>query len=81
VLAEGESADDAIEVAVRTLDAVLDGRSPTLIKMDAEGFESEVLADAVRAAVCGRAGLESLIRVAESMVRRPSLVSVFLFLG
>jgi hypothetical protein len=56
VLAEGESADDAIEVAVRTLDAV-------------------------RAAVCGRAGLESLIRVAESMVRRPSFVSVFLVLG
>jgi hypothetical protein len=25
VLAEGESADDAMEVAVRTLDAVLDG--------------------------------------------------------
>jgi hypothetical protein len=49
--------------------------------MDAEGFESEVLADAVRAAVCGRAGLESLIRVAELMVRGPSFVSVFLVLG
>jgi len=36
-------------VPVRTLGAVLDGRSPALIKMDVEGFESAVLAGAERA--------------------------------
>jgi hypothetical protein len=38
VLAEGESADDVMEGAVRTSGAVL-GRSRSVIKMDAEGFE------------------------------------------
>ena len=42
VLAEGEVADDPLEVRVRTLDEVLDGQSPTLIKIDVEGFETEV---------------------------------------
>ena len=48
VLADGEATDQTQDVQVRSLDGVLGGQSPTLIKIDVEGFESEVLHGAER---------------------------------
>jgi FkbM family methyltransferase len=43
VVAEGEVVADAIRVKVASLDAVLAGVSPSLIKIDVEGFEAQVV--------------------------------------
>lgn len=43
VLAEGESARQIVDVPIRTLDDVLAGREPVVIKIDVEGFETKVL--------------------------------------
>jgi FkbM family methyltransferase len=50
---------DALEVKAMTLDTVLSGLSPTLMKIDVEGFETEVLAGATE--TLPRASLEALI--------------------
>ncbi len=43
VLADGETRADRIEVQVATLDSLLEGQSPALIKIDVEGYETAVL--------------------------------------
>lgn len=42
-LASGEQCDDSISIEVSTLDAVLKGESPALMKIDVEGYETPVL--------------------------------------
>ncbi len=46
-LASGEQSDNTISVEVSTLDAVLGGESPTLLKIDVEGYETPVLEGAL----------------------------------
>ncbi|MFZ4704090.1 MAG: FkbM family methyltransferase [Candidatus Methylumidiphilus sp.] len=48
VLSDGETHANSVEVPVRTLDEVVGDTSPALIKMDVEGYETEVLAGAER---------------------------------
>lgn len=43
VLADGEVRAGRIEVPVTTLDALLEGESPTMMKIDVEGYETSVL--------------------------------------
>jgi FkbM family methyltransferase len=59
VLTDPHWTGPSIEVPVRTLDEVLGGESPRLIKIDVEGWESEVLAGAE--AVLSRPALLGLI--------------------
>jgi hypothetical protein len=42
-LARGESAEGAVSVEVFTLDELLSGETPVLMKIDVEGFETPVL--------------------------------------
>ncbi len=51
VVGDNEYVADAVEVAVRTLDTVMGDLAPTLIKIDVEGFETEVMAGAERTLV------------------------------
>ncbi len=43
VLSEDEVCEETIEVPIETLDSVLSGRSPSVLKIDVEGFEMPVL--------------------------------------
>ena len=46
VLRDDEEAADVVDVPVRTFDAEVGDGEPTLIKIDVEGFETEVIAGA-----------------------------------
>lgn len=46
VLAPGESTDHSLTVGVDTLDAIAAGSAPTMLKIDVEGFEANVIAGA-----------------------------------
>lgn len=49
VVEPGDAPGSTVSVAVRTLDDVVHHRTPTIIKLDVEGYESEVLRGATRA--------------------------------
>jgi FkbM family methyltransferase len=59
VIADGEAEADVVRVKVRTLDAALEGQSPSMIKIDVEGFETRVI-DGAREAL-RRESLHSVI--------------------
>src|ERR1022692_136794 len=58
-ISEGDSGEERIEVQLSTLDAQLAGLEPTVIKIDVEGFESDVLAGAK--GVLAKPSLQALI--------------------
>jgi FkbM family methyltransferase len=46
ILTDGEPTEQIVEAPIRTLDDVLAGREPVVIKIDVEGFETKVLGGA-----------------------------------
>jgi len=58
-LAPGEKTDDAVSVEMTTLDSALHGESPTLVKIDVEGYETLVLKGAQK--ILGMQSLRSVI--------------------
>lgn len=46
VVADGEKSADVVTVPVRTLDEMLESESPSLLKIDVEGFETPVISGA-----------------------------------
>ena len=67
-VASDSETSDTVDVPVRTLDAILHGRSPAVIKIDVEGHESQVLAGA-SAALQDPALLALVVETANPAVR------------
>jgi FkbM family methyltransferase len=59
VLTDDEPKSDSIEVEVKSLDSVLEGRNPSILKIDVEGFEAAVINGADR--VLSNPSLQSVI--------------------
>lgn len=59
VLSDGETHANSVEVPVRTLDDVVGNAAPALLKIDVEGYETEVLAGAER--TLAKPALQALI--------------------
>jgi len=59
VVAQSEKTERTIAVPIRTLDSVVAGESPTVMKMDIEGFETPALKGAT--AVLGNPSLHSVL--------------------
>lgn len=59
VIADGEQSDDVVKVRVSRLDTILKGKSPSILKIDVEGFEASVLNGAED--VLGNPSLHSVV--------------------
>ena len=59
IVAVDEQASNVVQVKVRPLDSLLKDVTPSLLKIDVEGFETRVIAGARQ--ILGRAGLHSVI--------------------
>jgi FkbM family methyltransferase len=68
IVAGGEQTSNVVQVKVLPLDAILQGATPSMLKIDVEGFEMRVLEGARQ--ILGREGLHSVIMELNGSGRR-----------